>query len=256
MKTIIGEYHEGRLSSHFSPEGDDIPENILQELKGRFTKEFREANIQLTQEQLLAAATPDQDVIQAVHSLDALDVVLNSLGKYTTEWYELHHPDQETTWTELAQHTLEERGLTSLHTALKAALTGRDEILVHVETVMQHEYPNLAAVAGSFVGAKLIAAAGSIDRLARLPATTVQLLGAEQALFRHLKNRRSPPPKHGILFNHALVQKVHPKQKGKMARQVANAIFIAVKVDFFKGEYIGDRLKAKTEAQYHALART
>lgn len=254
MKTIIGDYVEGKLTPATYTEGDVISENILQELKGRFVKAYRDANIAFTEEQLAAAATPDQDIIQAVHSLESLDSTLNSIGKYLVEWYELHHPKEDVTWDELALMPITQPGMQELQQALNAVMQARERISEHITDTMKRIMPNTCAVATPILGAKMLSSAGGIKRFAGMPSTTVQLLGAEQALFRHLRGK-VPPPKHGILFNHPLVQKVHPKNRGKMARTLGNAIAIAVKVDYHKGEYVGDMLHKKTEKVYHAFTR-
>ena len=255
MKLVIGEYNEGRLVPGYNEQGDEIPGSTLQELKTRFNEQYREANIKLTEQQLLRAATPDQDIIQAVHSLENLDVILNSMGKYTTEWYELHHPDEDVTWDELALWNVEQPGLQELNAAVNTLMQARERIVDLIDAMMQQTMPNTAAVAGSLIGAKLLAASGDVQRMASMPATTIQLLGAEQALFRHLRNRNIAPPKHGLLFNHPLVQQAPVKLRGKMARTLANNISLASRVDFYKGEYCGDRLKQKVEATFNALAR-
>jgi nucleolar protein 56 len=256
MKLIIGNYQEGRLQPGFHETGDALTKEQLQELKGRFTKEYREANIRLTEIQLLQAATPDQDIIQAIHSLEQVDTVLNSLGKYTTEWYELHHPDYDAGWEQLAEKHIEHDGLREMNAGVQTILAVREQLKEHLEKQMRATLPNVTAVAGSIIGAKLLAAAGSKERLANFPSTTVQLLGAEQALFRHLRNKNALPPKYGILFNHPLVQAAAYKHKGKVARTLANNISIAARVDNHNGEFVGEELRKKVERQIHALTRS
>lgn len=256
MKLIIGDYAEGRLQPGYNESGDTLTREQLQELKGRFTDEYRAANIKLTETQLLAAATPDQDIIQAIHSLEHVDTALNSLGKYTTEWYELHHPDYSAGWEALAAQHIDHNGLRELNAGVQTMLAVREALKEHLEKQMRATLPNTTAVAGSIIGAKLLAAAGTLERLSRFPSTTVQLLGAEQALFRHLRSRNALPPKYGILFNHPLVQAAPYKSKGKVARTLANTISIASRVDFHKGEFVGEELRQKVERQTRALTRS
>ena len=106
--------------------------------------------------------------------------------------------------------------------------------------------PNITAVAGAVIGAKLLAIAGSLKKLSLFPASTVQLLGAEKALFRHLKTG-AKSPKYGILHEHPLIAQAKKKDHGKVARLLADKIAIAAKVDFFKGNYVGDKLKKDIE---------
>lgn len=256
MKLLIGDYHEGRLTEGYHERGDDVPASVLQELKGRFTEQYRAANIRLTEQQLLAAATPDQDAIQAVHALEGLDVALSSLGKYTTEWYQLHHPAENVTWPELLERHLTIPGLNELNALVRTISHEREQLIAHLERTLAKTMPNTVAVAGGVITAKLLSASGGSARLATLPASTVQLLGAEQALFRFLKRQDTKPPKYGYLYNHPAVQAVPQRNRGKMARALANAVAIAARVDFNHGEYVGDALKQKVEVRRHALART
>ena len=102
----------------------------------------------------------------------------------------------------------------------------------HVEEQMKEEAPNISAILGAAVGARILAHAGSLKRLASMPASTIQVLGAEKALFRSLKTG-SNPPKHGILFQHASVHAAPKWQRGKIARAVAGKAAIAARVDIY-----------------------
>ena len=110
----------------------------------------------------------------------------------------------------------------------------RKTVEEHVEEQMKEEAPNISAILGAAVGARILAHAGSLKRLASMPASTIQVLGAEKALFRSLKTG-SNPPKHGILFQHASVHAAPKWQRGKIARAVAGKAAIAARVDVFKG---------------------
>ena len=103
---------------------------------------------------------------------------------------------------------------------------------------------NLNCVAGRDIGIMLISHAGSLKKLALMPSSKIQLLGAEKSLFRHLK-KATPSPKHGIIFSHALVSGA--KNKGKAARLLADKIAIAARIDYFKGKFIGDKLRKDVE---------
>jgi nucleolar protein 56 len=110
----------------------------------------------------------------------------------------------------------------------------RDRLAGYVESAMTSIAPNVKSVAGATIGARLIAKAGGLDRLARLPASTIQILGAEKALFRALRTG-SRPPKHGILFQHQEVHTAPKWQRGKIARTIANKVAIAARIDFYRG---------------------
>ncbi|MEM0075403.1 MAG: hypothetical protein QXV84_03550 [Conexivisphaerales archaeon] len=111
----------------------------------------------------------------------------------------------------------------------------RDKLMKHVERNMERIAPNLTAIVGAAIGARLIAKAGSLERLSRLPSSTIQVLGAEKALFRALKSG-GRPPKHGILFQHTLVHSSAEWLRGKIARILASKLSLAVRIDFFRGQ--------------------
>jgi len=110
----------------------------------------------------------------------------------------------------------------------------RKTIEEHIEEQMAAELPNITAVLGAAVGARILAHAGSLKRLSSMPASTIQILGAEKALFRSLKTGANPP-KHGILFQHAIVHAAPKWQRGKIARAVAGKAAIAARVDVYGG---------------------
>lgn len=103
----------------------------------------------------------------------------------------------------------------------------------HIEAAMEAVAPNVKELLTAAVGARLIAKAGSLARLAVLPASTIQVLGAEKALFRALKTG-ARPPKHGILFQHPLIHSAPKWQRGKIARAVAAKVAIAARIDYYR----------------------
>lgn len=92
--------------------------------------------------------------------------------------------------------------------------------------------PNLSALVGEIVGARLISHAGSLTNLAKYPASTVQILGAEKALFRALKTKGNTP-KYGLIYHASAISRAAPKNKGRMSRFLANKISIACRIDCF-----------------------
>ncbi len=113
----------------------------------------------------------------------------------------------------------------------------------YVDKTMEEMAPNVRAVAGALLGARLIALAGSLRNLAMRPASTIQVLGAEKALFRSLKTG-ARPPKHGLIFQHTLLHDAKRWQRGKIARVIAGKLAIAARADAFgEGHFIGDDLK-------------
>ena len=112
--------------------------------------------------------------------------------------------------------------------------------------------PNITHLVDYKVAAELLSKAGSLERLAMMPASTVQLLGAEKALFKHLRYG-SKPPKYGVLFKLPQIATAGKKQRGRMARIYATKITIAAKADAFSKKFIADKLKADLEKRMKML---
>lgn len=125
---------------------------------------------------------------------------------------------------------------------IKELYEARSEIEQYVDEVMKEVAPNVTGLAGSMIGARLLSLAGGLEELSRLPASTVQVLGAEKALFRALKTGANPP-KHGIIFQHPLIHRASWWQRGKVARVLAGKLSIATRIDAYSGEYQADVLK-------------
>ncbi|RLG78025.1 MAG: C/D box methylation guide ribonucleoprotein complex aNOP56 subunit [Thermoprotei archaeon] len=120
----------------------------------------------------------------------------------------------------------------------------RQELTEYVAHVMREVAPNITALVGPLLGARLLSLAGSLEELAKLPASTIQVLGAEKALFRALRTG-GKPPKHGVIFQFPEIRRSPRWQRGKIARALATKLAIAARVDYFTGRYIGDELKKK-----------
>jgi len=113
----------------------------------------------------------------------------------------------------------------------------------YMDSLMEEVAPNVKALVGSLLGARLIALTSGLGNLAKMPASTIQVLGAEKALFRSLKTG-TRPPKHGILFQHTLIHEAKRWQRGKIARAIAGKLAIAARTDAYSDKYLGDGLKA------------
>jgi nucleolar protein 56 len=123
----------------------------------------------------------------------------------------------------------------------------RNNLEEHIESEMDVVAPNISAILGTAVGARILGRAGSLTKLASMPASTVQVIGAEKALFRALKTG-AQPPKHGLLFQHTLVHAAPRWQRGKIARAIAAKAVIAARVDVY-GEGINETLLEKLDVR-------
>ncbi|KAI1904656.1 hypothetical protein AGOR_G00007930 [Albula goreensis] len=125
----------------------------------------------------------------------------------------------------------------------------RLELQEYLRSKMGQVAPNLAALIGEVVGARLISHAGSLTNLAKYPASTVQILGAEKALFRALKTRGNTP-KYGLIFHSTFIGRAAAKNKGRISRYLANKCTIASRIDCFSEvptSVFGDKLRDQVE---------
>ncbi|KAL3943971.1 MAG: hypothetical protein SGBAC_001965 [Bacillariaceae sp.] len=109
--------------------------------------------------------------------------------------------------------------------------------------------PNLSALIGDTVAARLISKAGSLTNLAKAPASTVQILGAEKALFRALKTKGNTP-KYGLIYHSTFIGRADAKNKGRISRYLANKCSIATRIDSFSDEpsrLYGEKLREQVE---------
>ncbi|MEM3670768.1 MAG: C/D box methylation guide ribonucleoprotein complex aNOP56 subunit [Thermoprotei archaeon] len=128
----------------------------------------------------------------------------------------------------------------------------RNHLTGYIETLMKEVAPNLTGLAGPVLGARLIASAGDLERLAKFPSSTVQVLGAEKALFRAIR-KGAKPPKHGVIFQDPLIHTAPRWQRGKIARAYAGKLSIASRIDFYGGRDVSGELKAQLESRVNEV---
>ena len=144
---------------------------------------------------------------------------------------------------------LEETDVKQIQTLCKDILSLyklRDNLEKYLDSTMEEVAPNTKFLVGSLLGARLIALSGGLMNLAKRPASTIQVLGAEKALFRSLKTG-TRPPKHGLIFQHTLLHDAKRWQRGKIARAMAGKLAIAARADAFGGRNIASELKASMD---------
>ncbi|MFX1560073.1 MAG: C/D box methylation guide ribonucleoprotein complex aNOP56 subunit [Promethearchaeota archaeon] len=132
--------------------------------------------------------------------------------------------------------------ITSLAKSVSDLYQMRNELESYISSMMQTVAPNIGALAGPMIGARLISLAGSLKELARKPSSTIQVFGAEKALFRSLKTG-ADPPKHGILYRVPEVNTAPFWQRGKIARSLAGKLSIAARIDAYSDRDMGDSLR-------------
>lgn len=231
-------------------------------------KKIRDDSISLARQGVKNSVSGDLLVVQAVNSIDELNSVINMLVNRLREWHGYYDPEfgrsnysneefaskigsakkqKDSMGADLCSKELQV--ILDLGRQVNSMYLLKEEITAYLDAAMKDVCPNVDAVAGSFIGAKLLSFAGSLKNLSEMTSSTVQLLGAEKALFRHLHGQ-GKSPKHGILVNHELVKSAQFKDKGKVARALADKIAIAAKVDYFKGRFVGSALRAELDKRF------
>ncbi len=122
----------------------------------------------------------------------------------------------------------------------------RNKAESYVDGVMKATAPNLTSLIGPVLAARLLSIAGGLENLAKMPSSTLQVLGAEKALFRSLKTG-ARPPKHGVIFQYAAIHQGPRWQRGKIARTLSGKLSIAARIDAYGGEFMGEKLRADLE---------
>ncbi|MBC8444203.1 hypothetical protein H8D83_01315 [Candidatus Woesearchaeota archaeon] len=242
---------------------------------GKFDK-LREQSILLVKKKLRESVHQDTLIIQTINAMEDFDKVANMLTTRLREWYSLYNPefseaifnqekfteliikkDKKTLLREINTHNsmgadLEKKDISAIlffAKQINELYISKKELHKYLESSMKNVCPNLLTLTGATLGAKLLAKAGSLKRLVMIPASTIQVLGAEKALFRHIKTG-AKPPRHGIIIKHPLIASAKQSEHGKRARTLADKISIAVKVDYFKGKFIGDKLSKEIEEKF------
>jgi nucleolar protein 56 len=183
----------------------------------------------------------DQQLIHAVRAIDDLAETTNELSERLAEWAGSYYGDSGT-GTEYAADVAERDPETPVEeriVALAARVTDlqgeREAVDAFVRRQAPAVCPNLSMLAGPLLAARLIALAGGLERLAKQPSGTVQVLGAEDALFAHLRGHATSP-KHGVIYTHEYVRGTSPNQRGSAARALAGKLSIAARIDHYSGD--------------------
>lgn len=187
-----------------------------------------------------AETADDKQLIHSVRAMDDCERVANELAERVAEWAGSRREDAETGVAYARSLADEEDGgddaqLVSLARRVRDLDDETASMRAHVERTAPEVAPNLSALAGPVLAARLIALAGGLKELARKPAGTVQVLGAEEALFAHLRGH-APSPKHGVIFVHEAIQGTAPEHRGSAARALSGKLAIAARVDHYSGE--------------------
>ena len=183
----------------------------------------------------------DQQLLHAVRAMDDATRTANELAERCHEWAATQFDDVDSgidgardVASREPTDPVEER-VVSLAERIEDLTAEADELQAFIKRLAPEVAPNLAEMAGPVLAARLISLAGGLDPLAKKPSGTVQVLGAEDALFAHLAGR-GPSPKHGIIYTHPAVNDTRPEDRGSAARALAGKLSIAARIDHYSGD--------------------
>ncbi len=243
--------------------------------------DVRDKALEQAREKLKESADRDRLMVKAVNFLDETQNNLEQETQRFRDWYQLHFPElteeisddehlikilsknvernQVNGFQSLAENStgmpLTEDDIEILEDSLELLenkMERRQRLENYIENVAEEEMPNLSNVLGTLLAARIVSEAGGLEELAKKPASTVQMLGAEKALFRYLHGKGTPP-KHGILFQHNFVNSLPENKRGKMARFLANKAVMAARIDNYGDKQKGEELRQECLERFEEL---
>ena len=184
----------------------------------------------------------DAELLQMVRTLDQLDEVSNVLTERAVEWHRINNPAFSRKYMRLPRQKLlpmMKRGgspaFRQIINEIENLASARTALMKEVSRRADEVVPNCSALLGGLVAARLVSQAGSLATLSSLPGSSIQVLGARTALFSHMRGG-TPPPKHGIIFQHRRVHNAPKDVRGKVARVLAAKLAIAARLDQYRQE--------------------
>ncbi|MGC9516560.1 MAG: NOP5/NOP56 family protein [Methanomicrobiales archaeon] len=233
-------------------------------------------SIEIANHQLKEASqAEDMFLIQTINAIDELEEAIGKFIERIREWYSIHFPEMDKIRNHekyvqliaeygnrdsIINHSesdpdfdigkikvtsgadlepIDQRIIQNYASSIKSLQETKKSLIGYLDDKMEDIAPNIKDLVGSSLGAKIISHAGGIRKLALLPSSTVQIMGAEKALFRHKKTGERPP-KHGLIYQHPDIRSSKWWIRGKIARTLAGKISLAARKDFFSGEFDPD----------------
>ncbi len=201
----------------------------------------------------------DNIIIEEVSTVETIDKVLNLLYERLEDWTKIYYPEiryksMEQLVNKVSKETDKPLPVKSILDLVSSLYEHRKQLVEDIRKRTRTLCPNMSYLIGEELTAKLLSAAGSLERLADAPASTVQVLGAEKAFFKHLR-KGTKPPKHGLLFQYPAVNRAPKRLRGKIARAIATKLAIAAKADALTKNFIADKLKEKMDRQIDRILK-
>jgi nucleolar protein 56 len=224
--------------------------------EGEYYEKLREATLAAARTAVAERErADDKQLVHAVRAMDDAERTANELAERLSEWAGTLFDDAGSgvdyarTLAEREPETLAEEPVISFAGRVAGLATEADDLREFIERRAPDVAPNLTEMAGPVLAARLMSLAGGLDALAKKPSGTVQVLGAEDALFAHLAGRGTSP-KHGVIFTHEFVRGTRAEDRGSAARAFAGKLTLAARVDHYSGEFkqeLHDDLRERIE---------
>lgn len=232
---------------------DAIAEDIGFKDEAEYFETLRLTTIAMAESKIKLYYTKgDIELVQMVRMLDEMDNVINRLIERATEWYIVQNPKFSRKYKSVSAKKMvdiirrEKNSLGRLGYEIERLSNERTRLMREISDRADIIAPNCSALVGGLVAARLISRAGSLSRMAMMPASAVQVLGAESALFTHLRGN-TPSPKHGIIFQHRRIHNAGIGVRGKVSRVLGGKLAIAARLDYYRGEIAPDFLEKAQE---------
>ena len=246
---------------------------------GEYYLYINELNSTITKTSIKAASTDDRLLVHAVSTIDELESTANTLSIRLKEWYGLYYPGLLETvksneklasllaTTPKREDLSEDAGLSmggdysetdilqyqNYAIMINSIYRQMKELEAYVDRKATEIMPNVTRIISPTLASRLLADAGSLEKIAKLPSSTVQVMGAEKALFRHIMGQ-GPSPKHGLIFQAPVINQSKKNERGKRSRMLASTLSIAFRMDYFDKKLTGgDLLKEKFDKKIENL---
>ncbi len=267
-------YDNGNIRFSQVPEGVELNKKDFYDLNDDAIKILRklikiqvnhEDVLKYTKEKISNAFSMEDVVKEYIKMYDDITKIKNIIGKRIKDFCEIY-------WPEIAFENIEKiilllsqkrssemgikvdkmpKGLMEMVERFKQMDVFAETLKQEIEQIMRSIAPNFTYLAMPLIAARLLNAAGSLKELALMPSSTIQILGAEKAMFRFLATKKGKPPKHGYIFAHPLVS--NAKNKGKAARKLANKLALMIKTDLYGNEFIADKVYETLKEEFKRI---
>ncbi len=239
-------------------------ENFVNEEElNNFLSEF---SIELSKNQMKGIVGKDKLLLHAINAHDEIEKQLNIMNQRLSEWYSLHYPERKPSADEIERFgrrenfpsykessgieidEIDEQTFREFAKTISALKNEQSKLKRYTKDIAKEIMPNTSSIIDPLLAARMLSMAGSMEKFSRMTASTIQLIGAEKALFRHLR-KEGKSPKYGIVFLDPRIQQASPEKRGKIARILASKVSQAIRIDFYSKRDDTERLRKELDEE-------